>query len=81
MTANSLEPNDFLKVLGNIKELLALDPKLKQVVKLYINKENADEAEIKTETTKLPVQSEGVVLDLGEAECNSGNEGNPGEST
>lgn len=81
MTVSSLEPNDFLKVLEKIKELLALDPKLKQVVKLYINKENADEAEIKTETTKLPVQSEGVVLDLGEAECNSGSEGNSGEPT
>lgn len=64
MTVNSLEPNDFLKVLDKIKELLDLDPKLKKLIKYYINKENADEIETKTQeaTTELPVQSEGMVL-------------------
>lgn len=81
MTESSLEPNDLFRALAEIKHLLELDPKLKKLTKLYINKENADEAEIKTKTTELPVQSEGMVLDLGEAECNPGTEGNPEQST
>lgn len=64
MTVNSLEPNDFLNVVNQIKSLLELDSRLKPLIKYYINKENADEIETKTQeaTTELPVQPEGMVL-------------------
>ena len=82
MTANSLEPNDFLKVLDEIKRLLELDARLKPLIKFYINKGNADEIETKTQeaTTELPVQSEGLVFGGATNESNPSSEVFPGAS-
>lgn len=76
-----LSPNDFLLALNEIKRILALDPKLKPLVRFYINKDNADEIETQEQkaTTELPVQSEGLVQSGTTSENDSSSEILPGE--